>query len=234
MIVYNNRSSDEFGITITKGVTFDSPSRDLETVKVPGMDGSIKMGDGTLNNVQKSFPFVLKGNKRDVAQVATEISNWLKSDKNWHWLSFSGDEEYFYQAIATEEYNIERVVSWFGKGTLDFEIKPYKFLKTGFQTFNLGETLYNPLNRHSRPKLTIKGNGNITIKIGAEQLDLLSVNGGLIVDVLDEVVMDLNGNAAWNKVGSYPLITVASGLNEVEVIGNVESVQIMPRWETIV
>ena len=235
MITFNGKSSEEFNLHLLRSVTFDSPSRNLESRKILGRDGEIMVGDGTLNNVKKSFPFVLKDDAQDVAQSISDISNWLKSDGLWHDLEFEGDAEYVYQAICLNEYNFERVVEYYGKGTIDFIIKPYKFLKTGLTERILDESITNPLGRSSKPKLTIKGSGNITINIGNSALTLKNIDDGVIVDSLYQTVTTLNGQAqAWDKVTSYPLPTIAPGRQSVTTTGNVTEIKIIPRWEAIV
>lgn len=235
MIKFNGVSSDDFGITILKDVSFTSPSRNLESVKVLGRDGELQIGDGTLNNVSKSFPFIVKNTNKDIAQVASDLSNWLKFDSEWHDLEFSGDNDYIYQAIATSEYDLQRVMAWFGKGTLDFELKPYKFLKSGLNEVVLGSSIKNPLNRPSKPKITIKGTGNITLTIGASELTLKNVDGGIVVDSLYQTVTNLAGTAlAWDKVTSYPLPTIKADTSNVLRTGNITEIKIIPRWEAIV
>lgn len=235
MITYNGKSSDEFNLTIVKGVSFESPSINLTDLKILGQDGAIKMGDGTLNNVQKSFPFVVKNTQKDIAQVAHDLSNWLKQDGLWHDLEFSGDADYIYRAIAVDEYDIERVTALYGKGVLTFDLKPYKFLKTGLNEIILGASINNPLTRASKPKITIKGTGNITLKIGTSELTLKNVDGGVVIDSLYQTVTNLAGTAlAWDKVTSYPLPTIKSGNNTVLRTGNITEIKIIPRWEAIV
>ena len=43
-----------------KGVSFVSPSKDLEFEKIRGQDGEIAIGDGTLNNIKRDFPFKIE------------------------------------------------------------------------------------------------------------------------------------------------------------------------------
>lgn len=236
MITFNGKSSDDFGLILTRGVSFDSPPRNMDSQKILGQDGEVMIGDGTLNNVTKSFPFVLKDNTQDVAQTISDISNWLKADSLWHDLEFEGDPDYIYQATCLNEYNFERVVEYYGKGTIDFTIKPYKFLKSGLTEADFGSSITNPLTRTSRPKLTIVGSGNITITIGDSTLTLKDVeNGGIVVDTLYQMVVKLDGKTpAWEKVTSYPLPTIAPGKQNITITGNVSVLEIIPRWEAIV
>lgn len=235
MITFNGKSSEEFNLHLLRSVTFDSPSRNLESRKILGRDGEIMVGDGKLNNVKKSFPFVLKDDAQDVAQSISDISNWLKSDGLWHDLGFEGDAEYVYQAICLNEYNFERVVEYYGKGTIDFIVKPYKFLKAGLTERVLGPNITNPLNRPSKPKLTIIGSGNITITIGDSTLTLKDVDGGVVMDSLYQTATTLDGlMLAWDKITSYPLPAIAPGKQIVTVTGDVIQIKIIPRWEAIV
>lgn len=235
-LIFDGKSTDDFYLDMENGVIFSSPGRNIEFEKIQGQDGQIATGDGTLNNVTRPFPFRIRAPMDvDIQSVVTDLSNWLKKDSLWHDLEFGGDPDYIYQAMYVSEYNVERVTSWYGKLVLTFEMKPYKFLKTSLSEITLGSTITNPTQRHARPLITVRGNGNITIKIGQSTWTLRNVDQGVVIDTLLDTVTNLSGTAAaWNKITSYPLPTIAPGNNAVTITGNVTDIKIIPRWEVIV
>lgn len=235
-LIYNGRATTEFNLKLENGVTFASPSKNLEFEKIGGLDGEVVTGDGTLNNVTRDFPFTISSDKkRNVQEIATELSNWLKSSNEWHDLEFSGDPDYIYRAIYIDEYNLDRVTNFYGKVVLSFICKPYKFLKSGRGEITLGTNIINPTNRPSRPKITIKGTGNITLKIGESLWEFKNISGGIIVDTLLDVVTTLDGKSlAWDKTITYPLPKIATGKQLVTITGAVTDITIIPNWEAIV
>ena len=235
-LVYNGRETTEFNLKLENGVTFASPSKNFEFEKIGGLDGEVVTGDGTLNNVTRDFPFTISSDKkRNVQEIATELSAWLKSSNEWHDLEFSGDPDYIYRAIYIDEYNLDRVTNFYGKVVLSFVCKPYKFLKSGRQEITLGTNIINPTNRPSRPKITIRGSGNITLKIGEVLWEFKNISGGIIVDTLLDVVTTLDGKSlAWDKTITYPLPKIAPGKQLVTKTGTITDIKIIPNWEVVV
>lgn len=234
-VEFNGHRSDEYDLYLEAGLSFSSPARDMEFEKIAGIDGEIAIGDQTLKNTKLSFPFRLRNMGETVEKRAEEISNWLKKDALWHDLIFGGDPKHVYSAIYVDEYDIDRIVSTYGKVVLGFTVKPYKFLKSGLTPLTSPATLNNPTTRDARPLITIKGTGNITLQIGAEKLTLKNVDGGIVIDSLKQVVTNLAGTRpAWDKVTSYPLPVIKPGKQTVLTTGTVTSLTIVPRYEVIV
>ena len=217
-------------------LTYKSPSRNVGFQHINGLDGELAEGDGCLTNTTKSFPFrVNVPVGESLHKVSTDISNWLKKDSLWHNLIFSAEDQYIYQAIYQDEYDLERMMAWRGRCELKFAIKPYKFLKTGLTTVTSPTSLTNPTVRDAKPLITLKGTGNITLNIGSEKLTLKGVDGGVIVDCQKQMVTNLAGTGiAWDKVTSYPLPVIKPGKQTILTTGTVAELTITPRWEVIV
>ncbi|MFZ7301628.1 hypothetical protein ACLSY4_14760, partial [Enterococcus gallinarum] len=210
----DNQKSSDFDLYIDTEISFASPEVKGEFVEVSGQDGEPFLTDGKLKNVPKSFPAYLMPTEVSQQQRATDISNWLKNNVGWKELFFSGDKEYIYQAIYTAEYEVEANIVGYGKTILTFNVKPYKFLKTGLTEEVLATSITNPTNRISRPKITIKGTGNITLQIGKSTYNLKDVDSGVVIDVLYDQVKSLDGTRPqWNKITTYPLPGINPGLN---------------------
>jgi len=235
-ITFNGKSSKDFNLRLENDLEFSSPDRDVSFEKVDGVDGELAVGDGCLKNVQISYPFYAEVPKgKTIENIASEVSNWLKADSFWHDLYFDGDPQYVYRAIFVDQYNVNRIISSFGKCVLPFRIKPYKFLKSGLSERQLGTTITNPETRNARPKIIIKGTGIVQLKIGSETFSAKSVDGGLIIDSLSNTVTDLTGKRTqWEKVTSYPLPMIKPGKQNITKSETITDVKIIPRWEAIV
>lgn len=236
-IEFNGSRSDDFYLHLEKDLAFPSPGRNGSFQKIDGQNGEVRTGDDSLNNVSMSFPFrVVLPSGLTVEEIANDVSNWVKKDCLWHDLYFDGDPDYVYRAIYTGEYSFDRIVSYYGKCILNFTMKPYKFLQTGLRekVIRSGETLTNPTHWAAYPRFSVKGQGNIIIKIGSEELRLLKVDQGVIVDSLYQTATTLDGAIpAWGKVVSYPLPLIHSGRQEITITGTVSELKILPRWEMI-
>ncbi|MBO6418198.1 MULTISPECIES: hypothetical protein [Enterococcus] len=235
-IEFNGDRTDNHFLFLEAGLTFDGVTRNRSFQKIDGQDGEVGTGDGTLNNISRSYPFRLrlpKGIK--IEDEVTVISNWLSEDADWHDFIFGGDPNYVYRAMYVGEYDIQRIVSCYGKCVLNFKLKPYKFLKSGLVEQTLSTSITNPTKRMARPKIIIKGAGNIVLRIGSSTYSLKDVDGGIIIDVLYDQVKSLDGQRPqWNKITTYPLPGINPGLNNVLTTGSVTEMKIVPRWEVIV
>lgn len=229
---YKGQKSTDFDLMISEDISFASPQIKGEFVSIDGMDGEIFVSDGKLKNVPKKF-YVLMDNYSQ--EKITTVSNWLKRDSNWGELTTSIDPGYIYQAIFVDEYDFESTSQEYEKAILTFVCKPYKFLKSGLTESVLGTTITNPTNRPSRPKIIIKGTGNITLKIGPSTWELKNVDGGIVIDTLLDVVTSLTGGvSAWDKITTYPLPKIPPGTHTVTKTGTITEIKIIPRWEVIV
>lgn len=229
-----NKKSLDFGLLISDELSFSSPEIRGNFVTIEGQDGEVYLTNGNIKNLQKSFQVYLDSSE-DIQNQVTRISNWLKGNAEWQLLTFSGDPEYRYVCIFVDEYDIDATLGELGKGVLTFQVKPYKFLKTGLQTTTLGSVVTNPTNRNARPRLKITGTGTISIQIGRERLALQNMDGGIIVDSLYTTVTNLSETKSlWNKVISYPLPVIRPGRQSIYTTGNVTKIEIIPRWEVLV
>ncbi|GGI64746.1 hypothetical protein ACFQOY_13635 [Enterococcus alcedinis] len=229
---YKGQKSTEFDLMISEDISFTSPQIKGEFVPIDGMDGEILMSDGKLKNVPKKF-YVLMDNYSQ--EKITRVSNWLKQDAHWGQLTTSIDPNYIYQAIFIDEYDFESTSEEYEKAILTFVCKPYKFLKTGLAESILGSTISNPTKRQARPKIIIKGTGNITLKIGSSLWEFKNVDGGIVIDTLLDVVTNLTGGvSAWDKITTYPLPPIQPGTHAVTKTGTITEIKIIPRWEVIV
>jgi len=233
---FNGKKSSDFGLKLEGNMDFSSPARNMDFEKILGQDGELALGDGTLNNTKVSFPFTIKAPPRKtIEQVACEISNWLKKDSSWHDLYFAGDPNYVYQAIFLDEYDVQRTLSTFGKCVLSFTIKPYKFLKSGLKEITSPKTLTNPTLRYARPRIHMKGSGDIKLVIGGSTLYLENVDDEIIIDSLYNTVFNPKTKTpVWSKVISPVLPTIRPGEMNISYTGKVTDLKIIPRYEVIV
>lgn len=235
---YKGKKSSDFFLTIEGNVSFGSASYDLSLKEVPGVDGDLAVSNQRIKGLDKIFPCRLRlpPNKK-IEEVITDISNWLKTDISWDDLFFSADPQFIYRALYYEEYNVERIVSFYGKTALKFRIKPYKYFKDSLSPIEVtnGQYLTNKGTRPSKPLLRIEGTGDITIKFGSNQIRLKGVDQGIIVDLQAQVVTSLDGSRpAYDKVYTYPFPDFPVGRHRVTWTGDVTKVELTPRWEVVV
>lgn len=233
MLKFNGKELTDFNIDILSDLTFSAPAHDVEFMEVPGVDGDIAISNNRLKSFDRSFPFVMRS-KTSIEKDFQELSDFLKQDDGWHDLEWIGSDGFVYQAMYHEQVDLGRIVNTLGKGVLNFRMKPVKHLKTSLVEVDLGSSINNPYKRTAKPKLTIKGSGNMTINIGSSILKLQNIDGGVIVDSKSETITDLTGKRSqYDKLVSYPFPVIGQGNNIVTKTGSITSIKIIPRLEVV-
>ena len=236
---YNGRKSTEFGLRIENKISFTSPEADIEFVEVLGKDGDVAIDHGRLKGF--NFPIAVRlyaPQDKTVDEVATEISNWLKSDIGWKPFYFSGSPDYEYEALMYQAFDIQENLKRNGSAVITFRMKPYKVLRgQKVKTLTNGETLTNEGFRPSKPLLRIDGSGDITLQNnGQDWVKLVDVVNYIIIDSEAMLVYREINNAQNKKFNStlepmFPILD--TGENTITWTGNVDSVQIETRWGSI-
>lgn len=236
---YNGRKSSEFGLRIENNISFTSPEADIEFVEVLGKDGELAIDNNRFKGFDFSVPVRLYAPVgKTVDEVATEISNWLKTDIGWKPFYFSGSPDYEYVAMVHQSFSITENLKRNGQAVIPFKMKPYKFLKgQGTITLTNGQTLTNEGFRASQPMIRVDGTGDITLQNnGQDWLKLTDVVNYIKVDSEAMSVYREIGNPMFTKMYStlepmFPILEV--GDNTITWEGTVDSVEIEPRWESI-
>ena len=230
---YNGINSLDKKLIVSNEMKIPSSGKDIEVYQVPGRDGDVLVSKNRQNSISYQIPIFLQDDKLFDDQVSN--LDWLKNAEGFRTLELSWDKDFLYIAAFYERYDIEQVSKKLGKTMLTFNVKPFKFLKTGQEELILGTSITNPLSRQSKPRIMIKGTGNMTLKIGSKTLILKNIQDGIIIDSLYEIATNLDGTRpAWDKVASYPLPVIEPGANAVTRTGSITEITIIPRWEAIV
>lgn len=234
---YRGIKSSDFYLEIKSDMIYTSPSADIELLPIPGKDGEVAISKDRLNGTSLPFQCSIRlPEGKTIEEVSNEISNWLKIDPEWSELTYTADPDFIYTALFYEEYNIERMLSWYGKVVLPFRIKPYKYYKEGLEELPLsnGQTINNIGTRPSKPLIKITGSGNIQLTINDYVVNLQSVQDGVLLDSLAESIHSLDGESPqWDKLYTYPFPKLKLGDNTISWTG-ADSVSIIPRWEAVV
>lgn len=237
---YKGIKSSDMGLKIHNDLVITVPEQDIEFISVVGRDGDLAIDNKRLKNVPKPFPvsiFAIDG--KTIDEVATDISNWLRTDVGWYPLTFTGYEGYYFKALCYESFDIEETIRTYGKTVINFLLKPYKYSSDGQSSVVLtnGQTLTNYQKRVAKPLIKVTGTGNVTLKNnGVDWAILTSVDEYITIDsgsmsvYKDKLFQFTKMNANLSPL--FPLLN--PGNNTITWTGSVESVEIIPRWEAVV
>lgn len=225
-------------IYIENDISFSSPEADVEFIEVLGKDGEVAIDNERLKSVDFSLPVRLRNlpPDKDINEVATDISNWLKGEVGWFPLRFSGSSEYEYIAMMYSQFDVQETLKKYGRTVLTFKLKPYK-RKIGVKpiTVTNGMTIENNGTRIAKPLIYIEGAGDINLKNnGQDWLVLRAVDQEITVDSeLMEVYRDTRPQYT-KMVDIKPMFPLLyKGNNKITWTGNITKLEIEPRWEAI-
>lgn len=231
---YKGKSSDNFGIYIQEKSVFSVPAKDVTYQSVPGRNGDIIIDNGRHKNLELPYKVAIISKSRFLYNV-DDIKNWLIPDTNYYKLYDSYDLEHYRLATVTQSIPIDQVLRKYGTATLTFNCKPFRYSFVGDNTITLTESdsvIKNREQYNSLPYLRIVGNGDIILYINNIALYLYDVDEYVEIDsdMMNCFKGTINLNNKMQSDG-FPVFDV--GKNIISWTGNVEKVEIKPRWRTI-
>lgn len=223
----------KFGVWVDGHKSLNAPEPDVETITIPGRNGSLLIDNGRYTNVSVQYDCLIKEN---YLLNIMALKDFLMSNRGYRRM-----EDTFYNTIYREgryvggtEFTASQMFKQ-GYFTLEFDCKPQKYLKTGELplTYTTGATIYNPTMFNAKPMLAITGYGNVvigdyTINISQHQRNLVYVD----CEMQNATYGSTNMNSVLTLTsGDFP--ELVPGSQPVTFSGTIESVVITPRWWTL-
>lgn len=229
--IFGDHNSSEFGLHISGGGTFNAPSRDIETIEIPGRNGSLLIDKGRFFDITVEYPAFIT---RDFIDNARSARLWLLSHSGYQRLEDTYDPYFFRMARFSGPLDFDtKFLNWTAECTLSFVAKPQRWLKDGEKTITLesGDTLYNAY-YPALPLITVYGNGPGTLMIGNYTVTVNSLDQSLVIDCDTQNAYKgtLNKNST---ISANPFPKLESGDNVISWSGGITGVEIVPRWWTI-
>lgn len=232
----NGLHSEEFDAFITERPERVSASRVIELRPRAGND-SVVIDFAYYKNVEWPIKCYAKArNLEQVAHLEDRIKSWLDMP-NYSDCIFYFDEHYIYQAIVT---SAPKFTGTRRNGNLiPFEftvsLRPFKQSRTGLKRKQNEKVLINIEKYPSKPKILIKGSGDISFWINEKRFDLKNIGGEIIIDsqleesyrVVDGVLEIQDHKTTFID---FPILPI--GQSNFRWQGNVQEFNILPRWWT--
>ena len=230
-LMYNNKSSLDFSAWISGESTYQSPDRDIETVSIPGRNGTLSLDNGRFQNVVIPYRAFITD---DFERNFSAFKAFLQSVKGYAKLADTYHPDYFrlarfISAIQPEMTQYNR----HGQFTLNFDCDPRCFLKSGdkLKAIVTGESIRNATPFTAKPLIRVYGTGAIAVGNRTVQVTTADV----YTDIDSETQEAYQGNTNCNNNivlvnGEFP--TLVPGVSEITFTGFTEA-YIMPRWWTI-
>ncbi|MFT8879260.1 MAG: hypothetical protein ABF913_06830 [Oenococcus sp.] len=237
IMTWNGISSDNFNVFYAAdAITFTKPERDVTQLEIPGRDGYVTIDNERLKPVTQNFNLVFLKKMSDSESVndrINDITNWLFSTNGWSDLELDLLPNYVFRAMIQSGFDIIKTNALSGTFTVPFLLYPYKFLKSGQTSIPAVTSLTNPTDYPSSPVYTITGSGNGSLVINGVGMGFANVNGGLVIDIEKQTVMDLNGQPAYSTMTSEVFPVLKPGINTLAWTDG-WTVQLIPKWKEVI
>lgn len=231
-LIFKERSSLDFGLYVTEKGSYNGASRDITYTSVPGRSGDLITDNGRYKNI--SIPYkmaLLNTTGRDFAEIVHQIKGWLLAETGYFRLWDSYDAKYYRLASFSGEADIKQELRDLGYLALTFNCKPFKYSIEGQQavTFTEAGDLYNAEFFASLPYIKITGAGAVTLYINNRTFSFSDINGYIELD--SEIMNAYKGTIPQNnKMTAATFPVFQPGNNVISWVGNVERLEIVPRW----
>lgn len=254
VIIFDGRSSQDYGIVVEHFPDYTAPSREYDKIHIPGRSGDILVPKDSFQNVKRSYSIAIGNEFSKFQSVSEAISEWLYPTVGYARLEDSYEDKYFRMASFLETPTLTNILNIAGRATISFDCKPYRYLKTGekieiINSSNL--TLYNPTLYETLPVITVRATGatitgsfsvngtSVTINV-----QLPNAASSLIIDceMSDAYVYNAstgiysNANAGISVANKFPYLK--PGVNTFNIAstipGNtISSLEVKPKWHII-
>lgn len=212
-IWWNGISSDDVGVVVEHYPAIYLPERKTNFYTVCGRSGDVVRQKSEWNNYTQVYDIYFKDDAKHLQDAAHRVAEWLYSGQGYCRLEDSYDLGVYREAVFVGGQEIENTLNRFGRVTIEFNCKPYKYLVTGDRWIDItNATYYNPviINGGSdilqwHPIISLDADGPVNIRCALNRYN-----------PIDEVYTDLS---ILNATGIYEIDTengeITSHYNQV-------------------
>ncbi len=218
--------SDRMGVRLLAMPKRPHAAEKGELLTVPGRSGYLWMSEG---GARETIDISAECESMD-GYNADAVSAWLSGDGL---LIFSDEPNRAYRARVIDEYTRESRFLHFDaqKFGVVFTCQPHRYLYPAADIIKFTAAGYatNPGTAASSPRIVITGSGDMTVNVGAYQIDISG--GSIIVDSEMQDCFDTDGiTLANNRVSMEEFPVLNPGANRISWSGGVTNVAIEGRW----
>ena len=225
---------------VSGGGTFNAPERDVESISVPGRNGTLTIDHGRYENIQVEYPAWIA---EDFDMNMAKARVWLCKSPGYKRLEDDYHPNEFRMAKYVSGLEVTPIVSagdyLGGQMTLRFDCMPQRFLKSGEVQKSLLATdvVVNPTEFVALPLIVVNGDGQGTITVNGNVFRLNNIQNGMIID--SEMQKTYVGTTSLDLYteGDYPVLQ--PGVNNIVYAtvpgtgSHITSSIITPRWWTL-
>lgn len=222
-LTIDGKNSLDFNTWISGGGTFNSPSRDIDKVTIPGRNGELIIDNGRYANIEVNYDaFITKDFDKNISALRA----YMGALRGYKVLQDTYDPEHFRLANFSSGLSVETTArNLAGKFTLTFDCKPQRYLIKGNQTIeDVTGQLLNPTLYDALPIIRAYGTGSFSINGVSVTISTANVYTDIDCERMEAYKGTINCNANINAP-VFPKL--APGLNTITTNMRLD---ITPRW----
>lgn len=222
--IYNGIDSRMMGVIVTAMPPTIRAAQRMESVTVPGRDGSLHETDGSYDNYTKTMECAIKNREK-----LDDIAAWLTGSGE---IIFSSEPDKIYRVTISNTISIAQMMRTFQKFQVSFDTYPFKYSVNKFDdalTLTKATTILGKGTVHSQPVITVHAAGAVTLTINGTDYPLSNVDD--YVTINSEIEECYKGDLNRNNIFSadeFPRLQ--PGENIISWTGDVEKIEIIPNW----
>lgn len=233
---FNGVVSDSLGVIVERYPERPVPERIVETVRVPGRNGTLTRSEGFANVIQE-YDVYISAAATGLPTAANDFAAWLLSVEGYQRLEDSYNPGVFRLARLVPSADLVNWMNRFGRATLRFDCLPQRFLTSGetATTYTTDATITNPTAFPALPLVVVRGSGDIVFNLGGYVVSIEDLASEITIDCEAQNCYDgptnLNASVTLGN-GEFPRL--APGANTLAIVsGSVTEIEITPRWWTL-
>lgn len=222
--IYNGIDSRMMGVIVTAMPPTIRAAQRVESVTVPGRDGSLHETDGSYDNYTKTMECAIKNREK-----LDDIAAWLTGSGE---IIFSSEPDKVYRVTISNTISIAQMMRTFQKFQVSFDTYPFKY---SVNKFDEALELIKPAvilgkgTVYSQPVITMYGTGAITLTINDTEYPLSDVDGYVTINSeIEECYKDVINMNSIFSADEFPRLQ--PGENIISWTGDVEKIEIIPNW----
>lgn len=225
---FDGVNSRDYGVFINGTQVFDAAARSIDTVVVPGRNGTLTLDNNRFENVEMTYPAFIY----DAFKVNIEgLRNFLLSSAAYRRLEDTYNPDVYMMARYVSGLSVsptDRRLE--GEFDLVFDRMPQRYLKIGEekQTFTSSGSITNPTRFESKPMIRVYGVGSLGIGSNTVTITTNTSYIDIDCDMMDAYrgATNCNGYIVLSS-GNFP--TLKPGANGITLTG-ITKVEIIPKW----
>ena len=229
-LVFDGINSKDYQIYVADKNQFDSPARDITSVDVPGMNGSLTIDNGRYFNQPLTYLVYIRQNMLENIKAFRGL---LQRSSGYKILKDSFNLDEYYLARLTNGITIEQSDRYRAAFKITFDRKPQRYLVSGSEAVEVttGSSLRNPTEYTAKPLIRAYGTGTMVVNGVSVTITSANVYTDINCEIMDAYKgsTNCNGNITLTN-GVFPYLSPG---NNIITFTGLTKLEITPNWWTI-